>query len=219
MTSLRELLRTIRENKALRDLKDELSTRLSKDPGHNLDHALRVALWTLRIGGESIPKDQAIAAALCHDLVNVSKKSKDRAKASTLSARAARDLLPNYGFTGEALDNIARAIVQHSYSSGAVPDHPLAIALQDADRLEALGSIGILRTISTGTLMGCEYVHLDDPWAEDRPLNDKAYMIDHFFEKLLKLPDTLLTEIGRQEAKRRIKVMQSFLNALKEELA
>lgn len=218
MNSLTDLFTLIAAHPHLPSLKKELETRLSADPGHNLDHALRVALWTIRLGQDQFPSDRGVAAALCHDLINVPKESEERAKASTLSARAARDLLPQFGFTGEALDDICRAIVQHSYSSGAIPTAPLAIALQDADRLEALGSIGILRTISTGVFMKNEYFDIEDPWAEQRALNDKAYMIDHFYEKLLALPETLITEAGRIEARQRVKIMTDFLEALGREL-
>ncbi|MDF1660456.1 MAG: HD domain-containing protein [Planctomycetota bacterium] len=218
MKSLTELFSLIAADPQLRKLKEGVSSLLSSDPGHNLDHALRVGLWTIRLGQDQFPREWAVAAALCHDLVNVPKESEDRSKASTLSARATRELLPRFGFTGEALDEICRAVVQHSYSSGAVPTAPLAIALQDADRLEALGAIGILRTISTGVFMKNEYFHIEDPWAKHRALNDKAFMIDHFYEKLLALPDTLLTEAGRSEAKLRVKIMTEFLEALGREL-
>ena len=58
-----------------------------------------------------------------------------------------------------------------------------------------------------------------DPWAVNRPLDDKRFSIDHFFTKLLKLPETFQTAEGRAEANRRVAIMHALLAALGEELA
>jgi uncharacterized protein len=94
----------------------------------------------------------------------------------------------------------------------------LAKALQDADRLEALGSIGIMRTYSTGVRMGTRYFSPEDPWGHNRTLDDSAFSLDHFFIKLLRLPDTMNTAAGREEARLRIKPMEAFLASLEREL-
>lgn len=196
----------------------EVAPRLDDDPGHDLEHCLRVGLWTLRLADESVDWRRAVAAALLHDLVNPPKSSPERARASERSADEARRMLPEYGFDAEAVEDIALAIRDHSYSRGATPEHPLGKALQDADRLEALGALGVFRTISTGTRMGGRYFHSADPWARDRPLDDHAHSVDHFFTKLLRLPDTMNTERGRHEAHRRAEFMRDFLRQLGEEL-
>lgn len=179
---------------------------------------MRVALWAIRIGGDVLDWREAVAAALLHDAVNVPKDDPRRAQASTLSADVARDVLPRFGFDPAAVTRIADAIADHSYSRGAVPTTPLGDALQDADRLEALGAIGVMRTISTGTKMGAVYFHAEDPWADDRRLDDRAFSVDHFFCKLLGLPATMRTEAGRQEATRRAASMVAFLEQLGDEL-
>ncbi len=188
------------------------------DPGHDLAHALRVGFWTIRIGGSEIHWREAVAAALLHDAVNVPKDDPRRAEASALSAAVAADLLPGFGFEPAAVERITGAIRDHSFSRGAVPTTPLGNALQDADRLEALGAIGVMRTFSTGVKMGARYFHADDPWAEDRELDDIRFSVDHFFRKLLKLPSTMRTETGRAEAERRAASMVIFLEQLGEEL-
>ena len=91
-------------------------------------------------------------------------------------------------------------------------------ALQDADRLDALGSIGVARALLTGASLGSSIVHEDDPWAALRPLDDKKYIIDHFFTKLLRLPSLMLTEAGKREAVRRVAAMRTFLEQLGTEL-
>ena len=188
------------------------------DPTHDTAHALRVAHWTLRLGGTEADAREAIAAALLHDAVNPPKDSPERSLASARSAEAARERLAALGFTADSVERICVAIRDHSFSRGAVPATPLGRALQDADRLEALGAIGLLRCISTGVRMGGAWFHTDDPWAEARPLDDASYSVDHFFTKLLTLPATMRTEAGRAEADRRVAFLREFLAHLGVEL-
>lgn len=212
------LLAFIEADPALTAIALEAGPRLGDDPGHDLAHALRVALWTVRLGAARVAPREAIAAALLHDIVNVPKNSPDRARASELSAAESRRLLPPLGFSPDATERIARAVLDHSFSRGAVPDHPLGQALQDADRLEAVGAIGIMRTFSTGARMNARYFHDLDPFATDRPLDDRAFSIDHFRAKLLGLAQTMLTPEGRAEATRRTALMLTFLDGLAREL-
>ena len=92
------------------------------------------------------------------------------------------------------------------------------MALQDADRLEALGSIGIMRCYSTGVRMGTKYFDPEDPWAKGRELDDSAFSLDHFFTKLFRLPETMNTLAGREEAGLRLRPMQAFMDSLEREL-
>ena len=213
-----ELLREIAADRALAAIWNHVREADEGDDAHGVEHVLRVALWTVRIGGGTIDHREGLAAALLHDLVNVPKSSPDRSRASELSAEAARPLLEAAGFATDAVDRIAGAIRDHSFSRGATPESALGRALQDADRLEALGAIGIMRCIATGQRMGGALFHPSDPWAERRDLDDRAYSIDHFYTKLLKLPGTMQTDAGRVEAERRAAVLTRFADALREEL-
>jgi uncharacterized protein len=188
-----------------------------RDLTHDVAHGLRVAHWTLQLGGADVDPREAVAAALLHDAVNLPKDSPERALASTKSAEYARTRLSGE-FTPEAIDRIADAIRDHSFSRGAVPATPLGRALQDADRLEALGAIGLLRCVSTGVRMQGEWFHGEDPWATSRELDDSRYSVDHFYKKLLKLPATMRTEAGRAEAERRAAFLRAFLVQLGVEL-
>ena len=199
-------------------LRDEVARRLDDDPGHDLAHAMRVALWTIRLGGDGVDARCAVAAALLHDVVNVPKDDPSRHLASERSATLARRLLPGFGFVPEAVDDVCAAIRDHSFSRGARPERLLGQALQDADRLESLGAIGLLRVASTGARMGARYFHPEDPWAKERPLDDLAYSVDHFYRKLFRLPATMNTEAGRREAERRTAFLRTFLEQLGEEL-
>ena len=99
-----------------------------------------------------------------------------------------------------------------------MPRSLLGDALQDADRLEALGALGVLRTASCGARIGADYFDGDDPWAEHRELDDAKHTVDHFFKKLLRLPPTLRTAAGRAEAERRAEFMLAFLRQLGDEI-
>jgi uncharacterized protein len=218
METLPELLAWIERDPGLSHLLAEAGGRLLDDPGHDTGHCLRVTLWTLRLLEGEIDAREAIAAALLHDVVNLPKDSPDRAQASVKSAELAEQLLPQAQFDHGAVTRIAEAIRDHSYSRGKTPSSPLGRALQDADRLEALGALGIFRTATCGAKMGASYLHREDPWAKRRPLDDKRYTVDHFFEKLLRLTETMNTERGRAEAQRRTEFMRTFLTQLGTEI-
>lgn len=216
-----QLLSRISDDPGLAALYAYAQATMDDDPGHDLAHCLRVALWTVAIGEDDLGEvdwREAVAAALLHDIVNVPKDSPDRHRASEVCAEVARRELPRFGFSPEAIARIADAVRDHSFSRGAIPTSPLGCALQDADRLEALGVIGLFRCISTGVRMGARYFHDTDPFATDRPLDDKAYSIDHFAAKLLGLPATMRTGAGRLEAERRAEVLRKTLTDLAIEL-
>jgi uncharacterized protein len=168
--------------------------------------------------GSGVPREQAIAAALLHDVVNVPKDSPDRSRASEWSATKALSLLERHGFSSGAAAEVAEAVRTHSYSAGHEPTSDLGRALRDADRLEALGAIGLFRTISTGAHMGARYFDADDPWAERRALDDRAYSVDHFFTKLLRLSESMWSDVGRAEAVRRSQFLRATLVELASEL-
>jgi len=90
--------------------------------------------------------------------------------------------------------------------------------VQDADRLEAVGAIGIARCFLTGGSMGTTLYDPEDPFADNRELDDKQYTLDHFYCKLLGLVDTMKTNAGRLEAIKRTEYMQVFLDQLGEEI-
>lgn len=213
-----ELLALIERDSLLAELADASRAAGAGDPAHDLEHCLRVACWTVHIGQPAgVDRREAIAAALLHDIVNLPKSSPDRARASELCAARASELCAPH-LSAPAVGRIAHAIRDHSYSRGARPQSPLGEALQDADRLEALGALGILRCISTGAKMGADYFDPDDPWAERRALDDHAHSVDHFYRKLLTVADTMCTDLGRAEAERRTVFLRAFLTQLSTEL-
>lgn len=209
----------------LKKIRDRVRTIPPADAGHDFSHIERVAVDAVRLIRAEVSGDfvrwesNAECAALLHDCVPVPKNSPLRAESARLCAEKAAVWLTEWGWPTEDLVLVIEAIEDHSYSSGRLPRSLVGKCLQDADRLEALGAIGLYRTIATGVSMGARLFDPDDPWAGKRSLDDHAYTIDHFFKKLLKLPSTFHTESGRQEAKRRADYLIGFLNQLGTELS
>ncbi|HEY4384005.1 MAG TPA: hypothetical protein VGN34_05955, partial [Ktedonobacteraceae bacterium] len=117
---------------------------------------------------------------------------------------------------------ILHAIIAHSFSRGVEPQTIEAKIVRDADRLDGLGAIGILRWAVTGAVRRTPETrsyHPTDPFGSNHTLQDQRYMLDHFYSKLLKLSATMLTETGRKLAKQRTDFMRSYLEQLRQELA
>ena len=113
---------------------------------------------------------------------------------------------------------ISDAIHDHSFSQQRTPKTIEGKILQDADRLDALGAIGIARVFATGGLLKRPFYNIDDPFCKKRNPDDKIWTLDHFFQKLLKLESLMNTKSGKLEAKKRTRVLKEFLKQLKHEL-
>ncbi|MEM8598779.1 MAG: HD domain-containing protein [Bacteroidota bacterium] len=189
------------------------------DGGHGLGHLRRVvATATHLAAAEGARLDVVLPAAWLHDCVAVAKDDPRRRHASQLAADAATTFLRDAGYPTEPLPAIAHAIAAHSFSAGIAPGSLEAKVVQDADRIDALGAIGIARAWLVGGALGLPLAHEDDPFADHRPLDDRAYTLDHYFVKLLRLADTMQTEAGRAEATRRTALMQAYLDQLRAEM-
>lgn len=189
------------------------------DSAHDLGHLRRV--WTnartLALGTEAA-LDILQAAAFLHDLVNPPKSSADRGQASTRSAEAASRFLATTDFPAQHIPAVAHAIAAHSFSAGIPPETLEAKILQDADRLDALGAIGLARMFAVAGRAGTALFNPDDPLALSRPLDDRRFSLDHLETKLLTLPQTMQTEAGRQIAEERADWMCAFRSRLLREL-
>ena len=151
--------------------------------------------------------------------MNVPKDSDQRDQASRLSAEAAGPILKELGFSDEEIKAVQHMIEAHSFSAGIKPETLDAEILQDADRLEALGALGIARTFYTAGKMNSSLFHGDDPFGESRALDDRNYAVDHFKVKLLGLAETMKTDAGREVAHERKAFMERFLEELSWEIS
>lgn len=190
-----------------------------KDASHGLVHIERVVVAAKKIGQiEKAEPAIFIPAAWLHDCVAVEKNSPDRSKASTLAAQKAKRFLQSVDYPGQHIDPIFHAIQAHSFSANIPTETLEACVVQDADRLDALGAIGLARCLMTGERLGIPLYHTDDPFCSNRTADDRKYIIDHFYAKLFTLPETMKTNAGRQEARRRAQFLEQFLQQFETEL-
>jgi len=192
---------------------------LTTDGAHDISHILRV--WNsvqhlmAHEGGD--PK-VLTAATLLHDCVDVPKNSPQRSQASRLAAEQAAGILARLGWEAQKIEHVTHAIESHSFSANLTPRTIEARILQDADRLDAIGHIGIARCFYISGSLGRAIYDPADPDATGRALDDTAFAIDHFQTKLLRLSGSFQTKTGAELAEKRHRTVQDFLTGLLEEL-
>ena len=168
--------------------------------GHDVEHTLRVRRLAMRLADGESGCDRAIVelAALLHD-------ADDHKLFHTENNRNARDFLERNGVGADKADRICAVINSVSFSKnrGHVPDTVEGKIVQDADRLDAIGAVGVARTFAYGGEHG-------------RPLSES---VRHFHEKLLLLRDMMNTETAKKIAAERHALMETFLEELERELA
>jgi len=196
---------------------------IQEDKSHDIHHLHRVwrnaeKLW--KEEGSAADLLVLLAAAYFHDLVTVPKSDPLRQKASLLSAEKTIDLLMKQfiHFPQEKLPAIHHAIHAHSFSANIPTSTPEAEILQDADRMEALGAMGIARLFYTAGLMKSSLYNIEDPEGKNRLLNDSIYALDHIDAKLLTLPGTMKTAAGKQMADKEASFIRDFKQKFLEEI-
>lgn len=187
------------------------------DPAHDFAHFSRVVAAAKNLCKiENAKIEVVMPAAWLHDLVNVPKNDPRRSQASKLSGIAAVEFLKSVGYPEIYFSEIQHAIEGHSFSANIETKTLEAAIVQDADRLDALGAIGIARVFAVGGMLKRPIYHAEDPFAESgRKLDDLQNTLDHFFVKLFKVSETLKTKAGQIEGKRRAEFMRTYLDQLK----
>ncbi|MBP0939237.1 HD domain-containing protein [Pseudomonas alliivorans] len=189
------------------------------DGSHDISHLLRVWKNVCAIrdheGGDA---RLLLAATLLHDCVAVEKNSPFRSSASRLAAARATELLTGMGWDEESVASVAHAIEAHSFSAQVTPLTLEARILQDADRLDALGMIGVARVFYVSGRMGRFLYDPTDPQSTQRPYDDQNFAVDHFHTKLLHLADSFQTQTGTSLARVRHDRLKRCLDELMEEI-
>lgn len=189
------------------------------DAGHDFDHTYRVVQTAKKLAaGEHARLEVVAPAAWLHDCVTVPKNSPERRLASQKAAEVAGQFLAAAGYPSALIPEIEHAITAHSYSAQVAPQTIEAKVVQDADRLDAIGAIGIARCLLIGAGFGIPLYHTDEPFPQQRPPEDKRYIIDHFYTKLFRLVEMMQTAAGRAEAERRTQFMRTYLQQLAAEI-
>jgi len=182
------------------------------DGAHDINHLHRVWGNARRLLADHTEADALVVLAACylHDLVNLPKNHPERHLASRQAARLATTQLAALDFPAALLPGVAHAIETHSFSAGLSPETIEAAIVQDADRLDALGAVGLARMFYTAGRMGSALAHDLDPAGLDRPLDDRTYSLDHIAVKLATLPGTMRTPAGRRLGEERLRQLNAF---------
>lgn len=205
--------------KELKSLQKEVQKIIQNDPAHDFEHIMRVYKNAKRIAREEKANEKLVlTAALLHDIVWYPKSDGRSKKASVHSAKLAKKILTKYNYTPDEIKIITDAIRDHSFSRNRIPKTIEGKVLQDADRLDALGAIGIARTFSVGGAENRPIYRDGDPFCQKRKPNDKLWTVDHFYRKLFLLEKKMNTKSAKKEARRRTALMKYFLVNLKKEL-
>jgi uncharacterized protein len=192
---------------------------LKADAAHDQQHIRRV-VTNAKALAEAEQADLAVVlpAAWLHDCVLVPKDSPQRSQASRMAAQAATSFLASMDYPAHYLPDIAHAIEAHSFTAQIPPRTLEARVVQDADRLDSIGAIGVARCLMLGGAMDKPLYQPQEPFPQRRSPDDTRYVIDHFYQKLLLLADTMTTESGRRAAQGRMIFMHQFLEQLRAEI-
>jgi len=190
-----------------------------RPPAHDFLHVARVAaVASLVAEAEGADVRVAVAAAWLHEHVNLPKDHPDSARSGDLCADAVAPLLVTEGFARPFVEAVTACIRDHAFSKRVVPASLEAKVLQDADRLDAIGAIGIARCFATTTEMRRPFYAPIDPFCRERVPDDKRWGLDHFYRKLLRIPQTLNTPTAQALSVKRVAAMEAFLAQLKSEI-
>lgn len=191
------------------------------DTAHDISHFRRVWMTAQKIMVHHMVEPLVIlTACYFHDIVCLPKNHPERSRSSRLAALKTSDILRHDfpEFPPEHIAAVGHVIEAHSFSAGIAPQSMEAKIVQDADRLEALGAIGLARVFAVSGALGVPLFDADDPVADARILDDRAFALDHFQTKLLRLPDTMQTEMGRELARHNADFLIQFMAKLSAEL-
>ncbi len=198
---------------------DYIQKEMVQDLAHDINHVLRVVKTAkLLCRKESAVEEIVIPAAYLHDCFSFGKNHPNRSQSSKIAADKAISFLGRIAYPSEYLDAIHHAIVAHSYSAGVSPETLEAKIVQDADRLDALGAIGIARCIQVSSELGRPLYASIDPFCASRPPDDSLYTVDHFYTKLLSLAGAMNTSAAKAEAELRSAFMRDYLRQMEAEV-
>jgi len=193
----------------------------SGDSSHDINHTMRVLSASIKIAkAEGADLDIIVPAAIFHDVICYPKNHRKRLDSQTESAEFAKNILRKIGsFPIDKIKKVYDSINLCSFTKAQVPDFLEAKILQDADSLEAMGAISIMRTFSSAGVMNKSFYNPLDPFCDKRNPDDEKYALDLFFSRLLIVKNRLHTKTAKTMAKKRIAILEDFLKALRFELS
>ena len=198
-------------------IRDEVCKLLSTDnSGHGIDHVNRVCRIALSIADENTNEALVAAIALLHDADDYKLFGIEYSDNLTNT----KMILSKTSFSEEEKNIIIDSIKTIGYSkrlSGIIPNIREAMVVSDADMLDAMGAVGILRSYHYNITHGNPFFDKEEfPTlnleADTYKEKKKGTVVNHIFEKILKLKNLMLTDKGRDEALRRYNFIVNFLS-------
>lgn len=193
------------------------STLTNAEGGHDWFHTLRVYNNALLIAkNENVNIEIVVLGALLHDIAD----SKFHDGDETVGPKMAREFLFKNNVDSSIIEHVVKIIENISYKKSLEGHQRFnsseLMVVQDADRLDAIGAIGIARCFNYG---GFKNRKLFDPaikpklqMTKDEYKSSQAPTINHFYEKLLLLKDKMNTKTGKRIAEKRHQYMLNFLD-------
>lgn len=196
-----------------------IQTHMKTDLAHDYQHVLRVVKNAKQLcEQEQADANIVIPAAWLHDCLSLPKDHPQRHQASKLAADKAVQFLIELDYPEQYLEAIHHAICSHSFSANIRAKTLEAKIVQDADRLDALGAIGIARCLQVSSQLDRPLYAAKDPFCSHREADDKTYTLDHFYQKLLLIKESMHCQSAITEANKRSHYMQGFLDQLADEI-
>jgi uncharacterized protein len=186
---------------------------------HNWDHTLRVYRLCERIGAaEGVDMDVVLTAAYLHDIARGHQDDSNGAIChAEKGARMAASILQDLPLSAVQKENILHCIRSHRFRGNLRPRTPEAKVLFDADKLDAIGAVGVARAYLFAGEIGARLHRQDADPDGTRPYTEDDTGYREFKVKLCKIKDRILTREGRKLAVDRHRIMQDFFNRLLEE--
>jgi len=195
----------------------ERSEEFFKHSHHSKSHVERVYNLAVRIAKEeNADLDVVKAAVLLHDIARAMEDEGKIEDHATEGAKIARKVLEEADFPKEKIDKVIHCIEVHRFKKGMEAESSEAKILQDADRLDIIGAIGLARTFARG---GWSNIPIYDPSIPPKKKYDGKSLtsVNHIYEKILKAKDTITTNTARKIAEERYKFVEEFLERLLKE--
>jgi len=180
----------------------QVKSDLANEPVAGTDHVERMVTWCQRLGpGEEADMEILIAGALLHDVGVVI----DRKKHYVVGRKRAAEILHQVGFPENKIDEVLHVLEAHSRYGGPEPESKEAKVGQDADALEYIGAIGILRTVVRGL--------------SDGSFDGKISSFPDYLRSILaKVEGTFHTKQAEELGRSRLEYMRNFLERIEKEL-
>ncbi|MFA5060921.1 MAG: HD domain-containing protein [Candidatus Pacearchaeota archaeon] len=199
-------------------LRERILPYFKINDGHGFDHTERVYKNALIISKEeNVDLDVVKVSSLMHDIARHKETDNNGVCHANEGAKIAKEILRELNFPEKKLKNVLHCIEVHRFSKGLKTETREAEILQDADRLDALGAMILIRMIQNALTHNLP-IHNPKIPIKEKYDGKGSTVINHLYEKILKIkPDTFKTRKARQFAEKRYKLIEDFAKCFMEE--